>query len=279
MITRAKPLNALKRKKGMVSRSSISEISLLNEEPALGPLVDSYQTRPTRSGMVIFWFMIVILLLTLAGCVGLIVSAMGNLFFSPITIVFAAAIFLTLTIFIFFMLRYDNRIASPIRRKIVVSLYVDGFIYHEGRKRQVITWEQIRFIQRLVAKQKKTYQYSYKLKLTDGTELKLKPLIADVQKLGEGIEHAITERLLSQMLADYKANKPIVFPCLCLNQYCVSKSEEKLVWNEVEKITIGPENLVIKEYGNAKDWLSAPIAQFPNVCVLEALMKVIKSAR
>lgn len=223
--------------------------------------------------MTIFWLMIIILLLALAGCASLIASAMGNLFFSPIIIVFAAAGYLALTIFIFFMLRYDDRISSPIRRKIVVSLYADGFIYLEGRKRQVITWGQIRFIQRLVAKHRKTYRYSYKLKLTDGTEFRLKIIIADVQKLGEAIECVMTKRLLPQMLTDYEANKPIVFPGLCLNQHYVSKSDEKLLWNQVEQIAIGPDKLVIKEHGAAKNWLSAPISQFPNVCVLEALMQ------
>jgi len=218
------------------------------------------------------------LLLALGGSAYLISSAIGNPFFSPIMIALPAVVFLVVVSVLFFIFRYDDRIVTPVRRKIVVLLYTDGFIYHEGRKKQIITWEQIRFIQRLVVKQRKTYQYSYKLKLNDGTELTLKAIIANVQKLGEAIERAITKRMFPQILADYEANKPIVFPGLCLNQHYVSKSDEKLSWNEVEEIAIGPEKLVVKERGITKAWLSAPISQFPNVCVLEALMKDIWTA-
>jgi hypothetical protein len=66
-----------------------------------------------------------------------------------------------------------------------------------------------------------------------------------------------------------------VFPGLCFNQHVISKSEEQISWQEIETIMLGSEKLVIKARGMAKHWLAAPIVQFPNVCVLEALLEQI----
>jgi hypothetical protein len=125
-------------------------------------------------------------------------------------------------------------------------------------------------------KQKKKPQSNYKLKLNDASEIELKAIITDVSELGTAIEQEIIKRQLPQIQAYYVANKPIAFPGLCLNQHWISKSDEKLHWSEIEKITIGPEKVEVKEKGVKKTWLSAPIAQFPNICVLEAILEHIQ---
>lgn len=269
----------------MDSQLALSEASLLNEEYRLGPLVGTYQTRVTRSGKLIFWGLIVFFLL-LVGVIAFIYFSLERdlLSFLPLAMELlpsAMGLLVLIVMFgvIFGTLRNHETLVTPVRRKILVSLYAGGFIYLEGRKQQLVTWERIRFVQRLVVKQWRTPWGYYKLKLDDTTEITLKVIIANVQELGVAIERKMTKRLLPQMAADYEANKPIVFPGLCINQHYVSKSDEKLTWNEVEKITIDPEKLAIKERGVSKDWMAAPTSQFPNVCVLETLLEQIKAEK
>jgi hypothetical protein len=86
----------------------------------------------------------------------------------------------------------------------------------------------------------------------------------------------MTKRLLPGVLADYDAHKPAVFLGFCLNQDSVSRSDESLLWSQVEQVSLAKEKLTIKEKGMAKDWLCIPAAQVRNICVLEALLVRIR---
>jgi len=255
----------------------LSDASQFQEADAPGTFVKAYRTRVTRPGLVAFCLITPLLLLAEAIFIYLFVFQFSDpiLPFSLTEGITAVFFVLVVPVAVFWTLRDHDLLVTPIRRKIVVSLYTGGFIYSEGRKRQVVTWEQVRFIQRFTTKQAKTHPGGYKLKLRDAPDITLKSIISEVQELGAAVERAILQRLLPQAQADYAANKPITFPGLCFNQHVISKSEEQLPWQMVEAITLGSERLVIKAQGTKKDWMSAPIVQFPNVCVLEALLQHI----
>lgn len=74
---------------------------------------------------------------------------------------------------------------------------------------------------------------------------------------------------------------PIVFPGRCLSQDMVRKSGESLLWQDVDLIHFrsgkltGSEHLAIKERGVTRDWFTAPLAPFRNLCMLEVLLEQI----
>ncbi|MDQ2905260.1 MAG: hypothetical protein M3Y81_17150 [Chloroflexota bacterium] len=273
----------------MDSHTGVSQASLLQEEYQLGPLVETYQTQVTRSGNLVFWSTLFPLMLVMVLLIGLLVGVIFPLIserYSSLSWLFLVMIFVFLALFMlamyglfFWEFRTDRVRATPMRRKIVVSLYAGGFIYLEGHEQQVVTWEQIRFIERIVLKPWETFVRHYKLKLEDQTELALPLVIAHVEELGAAIEREVNKRLLPEILARYTAHKPIVFTGLCLNQDGISNSAETLPWYAVERVTLGVEALTIKERGVAKEWLTAPIMQFRNACVLEALLEHIKEEK
>ncbi|MEO6888143.1 MAG: DUF6585 family protein [Ktedonobacteraceae bacterium] len=273
----------------MISHTGVSQASLLQEEYQLGPLVETYQTQVTRAGKLLFWCILIFLTLMLIGFIGLLVLLLFPLIndpFFPLSPLFIVMAFVFPLLFIlamysifFWEFRKHPLQVTPMRRKIVVSLYAGGFIYLEGRKQQVVTWEQIRFVKRLALKRWRTFVRHYNLKLEDQTELALPFVIAHIEELGAGIEREVNKRLLPEILARYTAHKPIVFTGLCLNQDGISNSAETLPWYAVERVTLGVEALTIKERGVAKEWLTAPIMQFRNACVLEALLEHIKEEK
>jgi hypothetical protein len=201
-------------------------------------------------------------------------------FFTPFFYISTIALpFVVLVVyFLIFWWRFrvHTSLATPIRRKIVVSLYERGFVYREGRKLQGATWEQLRWVERLALPRKKMPRRYYKLVMKDTTEITLPVVIAGIHELGAAMEGEIIKRQLPGVLADYNAQKPITFPGFCLNHEGISKSDERLLWAQVEQISLAKEKLTIKERGGAKDWLSLPAAQVRNMCVLEALLARIR---
>jgi heme/copper-type cytochrome/quinol oxidase subunit 2 len=272
----------------MVSQSVSLEESLLSEAYQLGQPAGTYQTQVTRSGWLVVLVAGVFVFLFIGGLIVLFIWGMlpliSNPYFppSPILIVslFVMPLFLLFCVFAFiWQLRNHNLLTTPLRRKIIVALYNGGFIYQEGRKRQVVVWEELRFIDRLAIKRWNTPLLHYTLKLTDASDILLPTIITNVRELGERIEQKMIQRLLPEVLADYAQDRPVVFPGLCLNQHSVNKSDESLSWREVEQITLGIEKISIKEKGNARDWLSLPCAQVHNACLLEALLKNISEEK
>ena len=179
----------------------------------------------------------------------------------------------------FWKFRSHELLVTPLRRKIVVTLHTGGFSYREGRKRQIVRWEQIDFVTRLMVKRWSTPVRYYKVKLRDATEITLPSIIAGVQELGAAIEREMVKQLLPEVLARYAANKPVVFTGLCLNQDSISKSEENLPWQAVERIALGLEKFTIKEVGRTKPWLAIDVAQLRNMCVLEGLLEKIREEK
>ena len=74
------------------------------------------------------------------------------------------------------------------------------------------------------------------------------------------------------ILADYEAQKPVPFSGICLNHDSISKSDERLLWHQVEQVSLAHEKVTIKERGHTKAWLTIPAVQIRNMCVLEALL-------
>src|SRR5258708_7392462 len=228
----------------MVSQSVLGETAL-HEAYQLGPRVSVYQTQATRAGKLIFWGIGLFFLLLMGGCVALgmwlLLPTITDPFFSPFffvsTIGFPIVAFVLMFFIFWWQFRVHTSLSTPIRRKIVVSLYERGFVFREGRKVQAATWEQIRFVERLALPRKKMPRRYYKLELRDAAEITLPIVIAQIQELGAAIESEMMKRLLPDVLADYDAHKPVAFPGFCLNRDGVSKSDEDLPWLQVEQVS------------------------------------------
>lgn len=271
----------------MLQQSALSENALVHEEYQLGPLRESYQTRVTRSGWVVFCILALLILALFGVAIGFFLWGMlpalnDPFFWSPMTILTSIALpvfcCILVPLGVYWQLRTEDHLITPLRRKIVVSLYANGLIYREGRKRHLATWEQLRSIDRLSMRPQ---HEQYQIHLENGVSITLSKAIAEVQKLGTAIEQEMVKRLFPQALEDYATHKPIVFPGLCLTQETMGKSDESLPWQAVEQVSLhsskltGSEQLIIKERGVKKDWFAAPIAQLRNFCLLEALFAQI----
>lgn len=267
----------------MAMQPVLSHALLSHTEDQLGSLVETYRTRVTLVGVLVSVEVVGLAILFIGGSFEifrlLVLPFISSLLFVFIYFVVPMLFVGALFAFLCWQLRAHDSIVTPLRRKIVVRLYEKGFIYREGRKRYVIIWEQIRSIERLTSKHWYTQPRHYKVNLADTAFLSLPLVITDVQKLGTAIEQAIVARLLPDVLADYAAQKPIVFPGLCLNQNMVSKSDESLLWPEVDQIILTTEQFAIKERWIAEDWLTLPVVQLRNMCVLEALLEHIKEEK
>jgi len=272
----------------MESRSIAMEEPLLSEGSSLGPVVKTYQTQVTRSGKLIFWMFVAVILLLIGGMVALFLwlylPNMNDPFFlSPSFLSLSVGLPVLALLFVilisFWQFRSHELVVTPIRRKIVVTFHTGGFSYREGRQRQVVRWEQIDFVTRLMVKRWSTPVRYYKVKLRDTTEITLPIIIDGVQELGAAIESEMAKQLLPEVLARYAANKPVVFTGLCLNQDGISKSDENLPWQAVEHIALGLEKLTIKEVGRTKAWLTIHVAQLRNMCVLEGLLENIREEK
>jgi len=267
----------------MASQSIFAETAL-HEEYQLGPLVATYQTQTTRAGTLIFWGITLFLLLFVGGGGGFLLwssfSLLGDPFFSASDLLLSIALPLVMFIVLFFVFFWQFRVhtslAMPIRRKIVVALYERGFVYREGRKLQVVPWEQLRSVQRLALPRRKEPRRYYKLTVRDEAEITLLIVIAQIGELGAAIESEVVKRELPGVLAAYEAHKPVTFSGFCLNQDGISKSDESLPWLQVEQVSLAQEKLIVKEREVKKDWLSIPAAQVRNMCVLEALLVRIR---
>lgn len=94
-------------------------------------------------------------------------------------------------------------------------------------------------------------------------------------QLGAAIEREIIKLHLSQTRADYEANRSILFTGLCLSRDGISNSDECLPWEAVEYVRCDVEKISIKERRRYPAWLDAPMVQFRNICLLEALLEQI----
>lgn len=264
----------------MAMQPVLSHALLSHTEDQLGSLVEIYRTRVALVGVLVSLEVIGLVVLFIGGLVEILRLLVLPFFPSSLFVFIVPVLFLmALFVLLFRQLRSHDSIVTPIRRKIVVTLYDKGFIYREGRKQQIVTWEQIRSIESFTIKRWNKPLRHYNVYLEDSTHISLSIAIADVQKLGTAIEQAIVARLLPDVLADYAAQKPIVFPGLCLNQNMVSKSDESLLWPEVDQIILTTEQFAIKERWVAGDWLTLPVVQLRNMCVLEALLEHIKGEK
>lgn len=250
----------------------------------LGALVASYQARTARSGKIFLWISIPFLLLVTGILVWVSVSLLADFndpfFFSPPLIALTIGLSLLFLIVefspIFFTLYTHDTLATPMRRKICVDLHTDGIVYREGSQQQIIAWQQIKFVQRQTAKIWSKLHRFYMLQLNNHSTIILRMIIADVQELGDAIEHEVTKQQLPQMLVDYGTGKQIIFPCLCITHHYIYNSVEKLPWDQIDEIKANQEKLIIKEKSASGDWLSLPISLFPNVRVMEELLRHIK---
>jgi hypothetical protein len=273
------------RNETMNDQSASLEMHQVNDASQLGALVGTYQTRVTRSGKIFLGVMLPLLLL-ITGIIiwlsQLLLSTFNNPLPSPPPLVLALSTGWPLLFligefaFLFFILYTHDTLVTPIRRKIFVDLHIDGIVYHEGRRQQIIPWTQIKFVQRQTANIWKKPHRFYMLQLYNKSTLVLKMIIAEVQELGDAIEQAVTKQQFPRLLADYKAGKQIIFPGLCITQQYIYNSNEKLPWDQIGKIEVSQEKLIVKERDISEDWLSLPISLLPNLCVLEELLRYIK---
>jgi hypothetical protein len=260
------------------------EIRQVNDAFQLGALVGTYRTCATRPGKIFLGTMLPFLLLIVSIITWLLISLLSTFndpfFFSPLSlalIIGFSLLFLTLELSVlFFALYTHDALVTPIRRKIFVDLHVDGIVYREGRRQQIISWQQIKFVQRQTTKAWKKLHSFYALHLQNKSTLVLKMIIADVQELGMAVEHAVIKQQFPLLLADYEAGQQIIFPGLCITQQYIYSSSEKLPWDQIGKIEVNQEKLIIKERDTSEDWLSLPISLLPNLCILEELLRYSK---
>lgn len=269
----------------MDQQHTLFHLSLQEAGDHPGTLIKTYQTQGTRGGRWLFigsLFVLVVVAVALVYTIIFIdIPMFTNPFYRPSLVdmmgIVAFPFISLMMIFIFFAkLSEDGRFVTPLNRKIAVSLYTNGLIYRKSRKQQVVTWEQVSNVERGMIRPWIRALPQYQVHLENGSKFILPRTITQIDELGKAIERAMINRLFPQMLEDYEANKTIVFPGLCLTQEAIGKSDESLPWSEVARISFDVEALSIEEKGHGKYWLTAPLVQFCNVCVLEALVARIR---
>jgi hypothetical protein len=85
-----------------------------------------------------------------------------------------------------------------------------------------------------------------------------------------------TRQLLPQVQADYEAGKAVYFSDIIITQQTIRYREKAVALERVSRVEFVLERRVIEKDGIHAEWLTVPLAEITNVCVLEALLENIQ---
>lgn len=264
----------------MLLRPLSTEVYRLSEEHQLGASVKIYKRYVTFSGKVAFAG-IFLLVLSLIEAVLVFVGGFDSVSSAilPLSLVGVYQGIFSLGLHLS-TIRHEELI-TPLHPKLSVVVYEDGLLYRKGRKIRAVQWKQIECIQcqcKVYRRKKKVIltRTAYTCEITKQPNLVLSAAITGIDEIVAIIERELTKRLLPQVQADYQTGKSVVFSGLSLTRQTIKYYKEEVIWERVKRVEVGPEKLAIERDDNHSDWLTVPLSDIANLCVLEALLGGIR---
>jgi hypothetical protein len=113
----------------------------------------------------------------------------------------------------------------------------------------------------------------------NGPEIHFDDSLPRLKELGEILHKETLPHLLPRTLAVYEAGDILPFGKLRLNLQGLSHDNETLLWRDVQGVTLTGHLLTVNKTGKWLTWYSVPVAEIPNVRVLQALVEHILKVR
>jgi hypothetical protein len=157
-----------------------------------------------------------------------------------------------------------------------------GVMFINGKQVQAIRWDRIRSVQKNFLTDTSAIPQQYILYPPGDEEpVVLERVFIGFKLLGEHIEREVSQRLLPETIAAYKAGQTLNFGALNVTPQGLSLEEiqKNLPWKELGEIYEARGYLVIQKKGTLAAWKNIEISTMLNLCVLLPLIRRIKSDR
>jgi hypothetical protein len=109
----------------------------------------------------------------------------------------------------------------------------------------------------------------------DGRKFVFKDTLADVEDLGRTIQEEVTRRALPRVLEAYNTGQTIPFGKLSISHAGITKGQETLPWDHVERVWLSQGELIVEKVGQRLRWSSFRVLEIPNLFVLLAIVNQI----
>jgi len=157
-------------------------------------------------------------------------------------------------------------------RKSVV-LFEDGIVCQARKCLEVFHWQEIEFLW------KKTTDtaYRYELKRTDGYVFVLESTLTYTKRLGRVLEREVIHHFFALYLSLYQEGVSVQFGPIVVHQegILVAPHHHLFPWAELKYVDCIGDTLYIRQKQQCEDSACVPVAQVPNACVLEMLIRHI----
>jgi Family of unknown function (DUF6585) len=154
-----------------------------------------------------------------------------------------------------------------------------GVMSIKGKQVQAIRWDQIRTVQKIFLTDTSSIPQQYILYPPGDEEpVVLDRLFIGFKLLGEHIEREVSQRLLPETIAAYKAGQTLNFGALNVMPQGLSLEEARkdLPWANLGGIYEARGYLVIQKKGTLTVWRNVEVSTMLNLCVLLPLIRQIK---
>lgn len=160
-----------------------------------------------------------------------------------------------------------------------------GLVQVKGSAVDAVRWDQVESVTQAVTRQTirvylipvaRITNHAYTVRRPDGTTLKFKDGLRNVESLGNTIARAATQYLTPRAIAAYNSGAPVAFGSLSVSQQGISKGQTLLPWNQFQGYQISNGRLLIRQQGKRLNWSSTPVRNVPNLFVFVALMDSIR---
>jgi hypothetical protein len=154
-----------------------------------------------------------------------------------------------------------------------------GVMFIKGKQVQAIRWDQIRTVQKIYLTDTSNIPQQYILYPPGDEEpVVLERVFIGFKLLGEHIEREVSQHLLPEAIAAYRAGQTLNFGALNVTPQGLSLEEVRkdLPWTNLGGIYEARGYLVIQKKGTLAAWKNIEISTMLNLCVLLRLIKQIK---
>src|SRR5260370_190052 len=153
-----------------------------------------------------------------------------------------------------------------------------GVMFIKGKQVQTIRWDQIRTVQKIYLTDTSTIPQQYILYPPGDEEpVVLERAFIGFKLLGEQIEREVSQRLLPETIAAYRAGQTLNFGALNVTPQGLSLEEvqKDLPWANLGEVYEARGYLVIQKKGTLAAWKNIEISTMLNLCILLRLIRHI----
>ena len=163
------------------------------------------------------------------------------------------------------------------QRDMRVLVFPDGLSYTNRGKTEIIRWDVVEAVWQDITEDTthNVVIHVYTVQCNDGRKFVFKDTLADVDELGRTIQEEVTRRALPRVLEAYNADQTIPFGKLSISNAGMTKGQETLPWDQIERVWLSQGELIVEKVGKRLRWSSFRVLEMPNLFVLLAIVNQI----